>query len=429
LHELSKALKSLCIYNTDPPTPEPTGEPSVPPTTSPVPSHPPTDVPSATPTDLPSWTPTGETFTLPDCYDGPKMIQKKSSDKDHCVYDSDMVQINEMNGTDVTVQINNIWTMNVMPSQTQVFIHTNGVDAVRPRGDGFQCEDDDGTDVDIEGDNEIQNIQCYQEDPGNPDSPFLAVIDVVITDPFITGSHTVTHPCMPDVPIMESCSWRFALPCVAEDMCTDEPTPSPSAYPTDLPSAPPTGLPSVSPTMSPTSSAPTTYPPTPFPSAHPIAENATPPPTEKECVEYERNPCPADIVQLHEVGVTPLPSTYFRIVSQDTDTVTVQFKNMYDLEIPHMFYKYKQDYFGDKCYEEAPVPVCETIDITMKCTVNSKIALMELYFADPLETGFLSPTGDDAEIPECCYPDDANDGPVTKYQFEFMCVSSCPVTE
>jgi len=322
-----------------------------------------------------------------------------------------------MNGTDVTIQVNNVWTTNVLPSQTQVFIHTNGVGAIRPGGNGFQCADDDGTDVDIEGENEIQNIQCYQEDPGNPDSPFLAVVDVVVTDPFITHSNKVSHPCMPDVPILESCSWRLVLPCDDEELCTEEPTTSPTKSPTDLPSPTPT----FSPTMFPTTNEPTFIE---------EAEPFTLPPTHKECVRYERNPCPTDIVQVHHEGITVLPELeMFRIISQDTSTVTIEFHNMYASEIPHMFYKYKQDYFGDKCYEEAPVPICETIQMTMQCTVHSQLALLELYFADPLETGFLSPGGDAAEIPECCYPDDKNDGPVTKYQFQFMCVSSCPVMQ
>merc|ERR1719162_2271453 len=112
------------------------------------------------------------------------MIEKDSSLAQMCYYNSDMVQINDMKKTDVTISINNVWTASVLPQQLQVFVNTKGVDSVRPGGDGFQCLDDDGTDIDVEGDSEL-TVPCYQEGgAGNAttDSSFLATIDVVVTD-------------------------------------------------------------------------------------------------------------------------------------------------------------------------------------------------------------------------------------------------------
>merc|ERR1712151_1409527 len=229
------------------------------------PSDSPTKTPMSSPTSSPSGSPTvspAPTFQLPDCYDGPKLINKDSSELEICHYSSDMVQINSMRGMDIDIQINNIWTQNILPSQTQVFIHTNGVDAVRVGGDGFQCLHDDGTDIDIAGYNVIPNIQCYQEDPGNPESPFLAVIDVVVTDPWII-THDVTHPCLPDTPIMQSCLWRLVVPCTYEDLCTPDPTTTPSMSPTGTPTITPTPVPTAPPTPVPS------VPPTPVPTAPP----------------------------------------------------------------------------------------------------------------------------------------------------------------
>jgi len=71
------------------------------------------------------------------------------------------------------------------------------------------------------------DVQCHQKDPGDP---FLAVIDVVITDPIICGSNTVdNHPCRPGDPILESCQWRIIIPCEVEAMCTEPPVFAPVA--------------------------------------------------------------------------------------------------------------------------------------------------------------------------------------------------------
>ena len=102
LEELSSALKHLCILNTDPPTQSPSSAPSGSPTKSPAPSRSPTDAPSKTPTDLPTISP-APTFLLPDCYDGPKLVKKDSSDLVMCHYNQDMVQINDMNNAEESI--------------------------------------------------------------------------------------------------------------------------------------------------------------------------------------------------------------------------------------------------------------------------------------------------------------------------------------
>merc|ERR1711971_389606 len=301
-----------------PPTPSPSSSPTISPSASPTatptssptssPSDSPTKTPSSSPTSSPSGSPTvspAPTFQLPDCYDGPKLINKDSSELEICHYSSDMVQINNMRGMDVDIQINNIWTQNILPSQTQVFIHTNGVDAVRVGGDGFQCLHDDGTDIDVAGYNVIPNIQCYQEDPGNPESPFLAVIDVVVTDPWITAQD-VSHPCMPDVPIMQSCSWRLVVPCEGEDLCTPDPTTTPSMSPTGTPTATPSSTPTTTPSGTPTKD-PTMHP-TPVPTMYP-----TPVPTVYPTPVPTPYPTPGPTVYptpVPTVYPTPVPTVY-----------------------------------------------------------------------------------------------------------------------
>merc|ERR1711971_812980 len=271
---------------------------------------------------------------------------------------------------------------------------------------------------------------------------------------WITTAQDVSHPCMPDVPIAQSCSWRLVVPCVSEDLCTPDPTTTPSMSPTGTPTATPSGTPTATPSGTPTKDptmhptpvptvyptpVPTVYPtavPTPYPTTEaPFAEAVTMPPTDElMCRDYGPNPCPDDILLLKHDGVTELPEGSFRIISQDTSSVTVRFNQMYDTYIPFLFYQYKPDNFNEKCYEEMSVPKCQTIEMTINCMMTSPIALLEVWVADPYDVDItlseekkkLLHAGDDAVIPDCCYPGVANDRYVTKYLLEFKCESACP---
>ena len=382
------------------------------------------------------------------------MITKDSSDISMCYYNPDMIQINDMNGTDVTIAINNVWTADVLPEQLQVFIHANGVESIRPNGDGFQCMDDDGNDVDVEGDNEL-TVECYQEEPGVAGSPFLAIIDVVIMDRVIsTGA---AHPCFPDELISEACSWRIVVPCDYEELCTEEPSSSPSASPSESPSdAPTTGpssspssnpiespstAPSFAPTSSPTSS-PTSTPvktssPTSAPVKSPVEDAITQPPVSPPITVHGDdddddivfNPeCPDDILLINQIGVTPFPNDGIRILSQDQTSVTVELTQSYTTSpatIDYLFYQYKPDSFDTKCYEEDNMDGAATIEVTIECMRNTPIALLELWVADAVEKNVLT-ADDTAIIPDCCHPSVPEGTPTTKYLFEIKCETACP---
>jgi hypothetical protein len=428
----------------------PTASPSSSPTTSPSSSS--SNGPTSSPTPSPTITPTtsGPTFLLPDCYDGPKLIEKDSSDVQMCYYNPDMVEINDMSSTEVTIAINNVWTTNTLPEQMQVFVHTNGIDSVTNNGEGFQCLDNDGSDIDIEGDNEF-TVECYQE---SENDPFFAVIDVVITDSIICGSNEVSHPCYPDdEPILESCSWRIVIPCDYNKLCTEEPSSNPSAAPilslSDMPSdepslsassvpttASPTSSPTAAPTAAPTDSTTTEsptdviaelFPPTDPPVSPPIDVNGGDdddddtflPPLGPEV-------CPEDILLLKHDGVTTYPTDAVRIISQDTTTVTVELQQSFTTStIDYMFYQYNINSFDYKCYEENNVEGGDYIEITIECTHTSQIGLLEFWVADDIENGVLS-ENDNATIPKCCHPDIPEDTPVTKYYIEIKCVTECP---
>merc|ERR1712072_1211966 len=392
-------------------TPEPTGTPSKPPA-APVGSPSPTSEPTIS---------QGPTFLLPDCYDGPKLVKKDSSDLVMCHYNQDMVQINDMNTDEVTIAINNVWSQDALPGQMRVFVHTDGVDSVSKGGEGFQCLDNDGSDIDIEGEKEF-SVKCHRAGDRD-DEPFLAVIDVVITDDYICGTNDVPHPCYPDgEPILESCSWRIVIPCDYDEMCTEEPTNSPTKaapVPTDAPSS----TPSVhATTLSPVEQESVTSPPADLITLG--DDDATPtflPP-------HVPNECPEDIVLISQEGVTEYIENTVKIISQDTTTVTVALQQLYTpsaSDIDYIFYKYHTNTFDTKCYEEDKVPGGDSVEITIQCRHISQTALLGIWVADEIKKGVLTEQ-DDAVIPNCCHPDVPPETPVTKYFIDIKCVTECP---
>jgi len=127
--------------------------------------------------------------------------------------------------------------------------------------------------------------------------------------------------------------------------------------------------------------------------------------------------------------VTPYPDSAIRILSQDLTNVTVQLTQSYTdarATIDHMFYQYKPDVFDSKCYEEEDMEGGSTIEITIECLRHSPIALLELWVADEVEKEILT-VEDNAVIPECCHPDNVEEGtPTTKYLVEIKCKTECP---
>ena len=452
LEELTEYLSSLCILTTDPPTAAPSDAPSASPTKEPTtsPSASPTDVPSTSPTKAPTASPTEEptksptpeptasptvsptpeptasptvsptpipttaspTFILPDCYEGPEMVVKDSSDITMCEYHDDMIEIVNMSTTEVSIKINDVWAdPNPNPEFMHIYIHNNGIDSILQQnaGDGFQCLDDEGTYTPQIGAEEALPIQCFQASE-DPNSAWLAVIDVVITDDVICATNDVPHPCFPDAePILESCSWRIVIPCEQEAFCTEEPTPSPTGLPTVEPTPEPTPSPTKSPTEEPT------HPLVPL-GDDDITDDLYFPPVGPE-------ECPEDLLILKHIGTKEYPNDAVKIISQDTTTVTVQIDQKFSTEeVSHFYYQFYENHFDNKCYEEQDWTLDEPIEITVQCTVNTKIALLELWIADP---SFSS--DNDATIPKCCHPTVPEDVPVTKYMLEIKCESECPV--
>ncbi len=214
-----------------------------------------------------------------------------------------------------------------------------------------------------------------------------------------------------------------------------------SAGPTTSPTTIPSGSPTASPTPSPTVdvSAGPTISPTKNPSGLPTAwptlrrsgvQTASPTagPTDFEFVPIGPDECPEDMLLIGHVGITTYQEDTVRIVSQDQTAVTVELRQTYtdsDSAIDNLYYQYHKNRFDNKCYEEQALAGDTYLEITIQCTVNSQIGLLELWIADDISNGVLS-QGDNAIIPNCCHPSVSDGTPVIKYIVEIKCNTACP---
>jgi len=127
-------------------------------------------------------------------------------------------------------------------------------------------------------------------------------------------------------------------------------------------------------------------------------------------------------------GSTDYPNGAVQIISQDTTSVTIELTQTYTdstSTIDSIYYQFKKNVYSDICLEEKDLLGEESVVVTIECTRNSKIGLLEFWVADDITKGVLS-EGDNAIIPECCHPTVPEGTPTTKYIIEVKCVSQCP---
>lgn len=411
---------------TSKPTPGPTSSPTSAPTVAPsdAPSRPikeystpnvatspaPTSQPSVDPTGAPSTSPSrspAPTHELPDCYSGPKLIKKDSSDHEMCIYSPNMVGIKAMNTETVDIVIYDVWPVQ-NPESILVFEYTNGVDALTVGGDDLKCENPDGVALAPNGQT-VLSVQCSRVSAADP---FLAVIDIMVTDEAICGTNSVPHPCAKRE-IAESCSWRLVLPCEEKSVCSDSPSKSPSATPSWVPSSSPIVTPISSPTGSPA-----------------LVEGT---PSTEYGMDDDKIPdliipvgppeCPEEILQVSHVGVTNLPNGTVQILEQGASYVKVGLHQKWSkTKIDFIYFQYQVDDFSNKCFAKSEVPGEKFDEITITCTHHSQIALLEFFVTD--EEALL--VGDDASIPKCCHPDVPDTTRTVSYVLEVACVPKCP---
>lgn len=194
-----------------------------------------------------------------------------------CDYSDSMVTVNgddlSQSGESVTISIGEPLS-GVSTSFVTIFVHESGIEALHNTGT-MDCTEAQGTGTTVEF-GSATTIGCGSDG--------LAVIDVVIQGPEIDD--TIAHPCSSGGTIVNSCSWRFLVPCQRAAMCTDVPSASPSGSPTQKPTPAPTPNPTPAPTPNPTP-APTPNP-TPAPTPMP-----TPSPTPKPTPAPSPKPTPA----------------------------------------------------------------------------------------------------------------------------------------
>merc|ERR1712232_1222944 len=194
---------------------------------------------------------------------------------------------------------------------------------------------------------------------------------------------------------------------------TAKPTESPTAKPTESPTAKPTSSPTDSPTSSPTLPRAETEPP------------QTEPPT--ECP-------PSDPILIDIEGETMYPAPPVTITFQNTTHVEFKVENTFGTTISSVFTQYHSGSFGEtECLEEENVEGNSQIEIefTAQCMLHSKLSVVNIWITDCSDHDGAAPfldEGDDAEIPECCHPDERKCKTV-EYIFKLPCVIPCPDDE
>jgi len=228
----------------------------------------------------------------------------------------------------------------------------------------------------------------------------------------------------------EFCAYRVELPCEPITIECGEPSAAPSGsfYPSSAPteepsesfepSSPPTESPTASPTKTPTAS------PTDSPSSSPsdpIDPVITGPPV-----------CPpSDPILIDIEGETMYPTPPVTITFQNGTHVEFKVENTFGTTISSVFTQYHSGSFGEtECLEEENVEKDSQIEIefTAQCMLHSKLSVINIWITDCSDHDGAAPfldEGDDAEIPECCHPDERKCKTV-EYIFKLPCVSPCP---
>jgi hypothetical protein len=214
---------------------------------------------------------------------------------------------------------------------------------------------------------------------------------------------------------------------------TDVPTGSPSHVPTDVPTGSPSHVPTGAPSNNPSASGSPSSDPSGSPSSDPTGSPSLNPTTLSPTTSPSIPPpaCPEDVTIIKTDGITKIDAGQaVRILEQDTTFVTVRLyqgwtsSSSTDNMVDRIYYTYKHSTFGQKCHEAEDVGgLAAYEDITILCYKTKAFAQLDICVAD--NGGALDPEGDNAEIPNCCYPDLPDGTPVVCYKFIVNCDSVC----
>jgi hypothetical protein len=123
------------------------------------------------------------------------------------------------------------------------------------------------------------------------------------------------------------------------------------------------------------------------------------------------------------------PAPPVRITFQNTTHVGFKVENTFEFSASSIFTQYHTGSFGDEeCLEEENVEHNSSVEIEFvaQCMHHVKISIITIWITDCRAAPFLD-EGDNAEVPECCYPGDQCR--TVEYQFKLPCVDPCPEDE
>jgi hypothetical protein len=134
---------------------------------------------------------------------------------------------------------------------------------------------------------------------------------------------------------------------------------------------------------------------------------------------------PGEVTLISSEGTTSYGDIPITITFQNTTHVSFQVTNTFESTMT-VFTQYHTGLYGEvECLEEQNVDSQTLVDeYTAECMTHGAITIVNVWMADPTSSTFG--TYDDADVPDCCYPEGYTQVPSVQYTFKLSCESLCP---
>jgi hypothetical protein len=139
--------------------------------------------------------------------------------------------------------------------------------------------------------------------------------------------------------------------------------------------------------------------------------------------------CSENVELLQTTGGTSAPYEPMEVLEQGTDYVKFIVRNPFTkiesmhVQLDEIKEKVWEFQTGDsECYNENDVDHEESVEYTAYCMPNNPISVVNIWMSDSTS---LNPSMDNAQVPECCFPDPDDDNPKVQYTYMLHCVSQC----
>lgn len=136
----------------------------------------------------------------------------------------------------------------------------------------------------------------------------------------------------------------------------------------------------------------------------------------------------SDAILVSNEGLTMYPELPVEITFQNTTHVGFRVINTFSSTVSSVFTQYHSGSFGEtECLSEDNVDEVVETNFMAKCMRNTRISIVNIWMTDCQTNSTFLDLGDDAEIPDCCYPGEQCN--TVQYTFKLPCENPCPPEE